>query len=82
MEDNALIRDAIERNIEVLKTADPGSGEFRRAKAVVEAYRHEEVMSAHKEKLTSDRKLVRLNWALICLTFALLVLTFVLVFRH
>ena len=82
MKDNALMRNAITRNITVLETADPASAEFRRAKAVVEAYRHEEVMSAHKEKIASDRKLVRLTCGLLLFTLILAFLTVALVLRE
>jgi hypothetical protein len=77
---NPLVQDAINRNIEVLKSpnADPDGAEFRRAKAIVEAYRHEEVMSMHEEAVCLARTLIRLTWGLLILTLALAVLTGVL----
>jgi hypothetical protein len=82
MSDDPLMRDTINRHIKILETTEPDNPLFIRARAVVEAHRHEEVMSAHKEKLASDRKLIRLTWALLALTVGLLALTAYLAFRE
>ncbi len=48
MSDNPLMKDVIRRHSQILETADPASPEFRRAKAIVEEYRHEEILSGNR----------------------------------
>jgi magnesium-transporting ATPase (P-type) len=87
MERNQLYRDAIKRNIEELKTKSFGSPEYLRATAIVEAYRHEEVMAMYEETITLQRETIavqkesnRIQKWLIWLTVALLALTSVLLY--
>ena len=87
MERNQIYRDAIKRNIEELKTKSFGSPEYARAAAIIEAYRHEEVMAMYEETITLQRetiavqkKINKIQQWLIGLTVALLVLTSVLLY--
>lgn len=58
MKYNPLIRDAVERNIEILKKEQPSSPQFIRATAIVEAYRHEEVIAMHDESVAVQREAI------------------------
>lgn len=71
MKRNPLMEDVIRRNIKELETAPPGSPQFQRAKGIVEAYRHEEILSMQEDTLSLTRKLMWLTWALLFFTAVL-----------
>lgn len=87
MKYNPLIRDAVKSNIEVLEKEQSGTPRFTRATAIVEAYRHEEVIAMHDENVAVQREAIavqerntRIQKWLLVFTVALFFFTLVMLY--